>query len=188
MGDTMKRKSLVSYLDKLSDNRRLEGKRHNQTFILLLVLMATMSRHFGYRGIERFIKKNAEDLILHFKPKKDRLPSYATILRVVENIDFDEFSNMFKSWAIDYAKPEKGDLVSIDGKALKGTLASQHTQYQNFVFMVSAYVQSSNMVVGINHFENKKTSEIRVVEQLIEQLGLQGVTFTMDALHCQKNS
>lgn len=35
--------------------------------------------------------------------------------------------------------------------------------------------------------ENKQTSEIEVVRQLIAALAGQPVVFTLDALHCQKN-
>ncbi len=184
----MEKKTLVNYLDTLTDKRRREGTRHNQTFVLLLVLMSTMSGQYGYRGIERFIKKNADDILKYLKPHKDRLPTYATIFRVVNNIDFDELSQVFQNWAMDNAKPKEGEVISIDGKALKGTLVEYNSKYQNFISIVSAYSQSSQMVVGVSKYENKKSSEIGVVEQLIGDLGLTGVVFTMDALHCQKNS
>ncbi len=35
---------------------------------------------------------------------------------------------------------------------------------------------------------NSKESEIPVVKQLIETLDIKGVTFTLDALHCQKKT
>ena len=38
----------------------------------------------------------------------------------------------------------------------------------------------------LEKIENKKESEIPVVRKLIKLLDLEGVTFTMDALHCQK--
>ncbi len=184
----MEKQTLVNYLDKLTDKRRREGTRHNQSFVLLLVLMATMSGQYGYRGIERFIKKNAEDILKYLKPHKDRLPTYATIFRVVNNIDFDEFAQIFKEWSKVYAKPQSGEIISIDGKALKGTLVEYNSKYQNFISIVSAHSQSSKMSLSISKYENKKSSEISVVEEMIRDLELTGVVFTMDALHCQKNS
>ena len=34
---------------------------------------------------------------------------------------------------------------------------------------------------------NRENSELVVVQNLIENLGLEGVVFTFDALHCQKS-
>jgi len=34
--------------------------------------------------------------------------------------------------------------------------------------------------------KSKKTSELKVVQTLLEALHIEGVVFTLDALHCQK--
>lgn len=187
-GGTMKSKSLIQYLDELSDKRRAEGKRHKQSFVLLIVLMATMSGSYGYRGINRFVKKNANALIKNFEPIKDRLPSLATIRRVIMNIDFNEFTSLFKKWAMEDHEITEGSWISIDGKCLKNTLTDYSKPYQNFVSIVSAYVHNSGQVISVSRYENKKISEIEIVRKMIDSLGLQGVTFSMDALHCKKNS
>lgn len=38
----------------------------------------------------------------------------------------------------------------------------------------------------MQQFESQSGSELKTVQTLIEALDLQGVTFTLDALHCQK--
>ena len=58
---------------------------------------------------------------------------------------------------------------------------------QNFVSVVSACVHGRADVMGQISFENGKTSEIGAVRDLLQQLDVEGVWFTMDALHCQKN-
>jgi len=184
----MKKKSLIQYLDQLNDKRRPEGKRHKQSFVLLIVLMATMSGNYGYRGINRFVKKNASALIKNFEPIKDRLPSLATIRRVIMNIDFNEFASLFKKWAMENHEITEDKWISIDGKCLRNTLADYSKPYQNFVSMVSAYAHSSNQVLSVDKYENKKISEVGIVEKMISELGLHGIIFSMDALHCKKNS
>ena len=52
--------------------------------------------------------------------------------------------------------------------------------------MVSAFSHQRGEVLGIQIMENKKQSEIGVVQKLLELLDLKQVVFTMDALHCQK--
>lgn len=53
---------------------------------------------------------------------------------------------------------------------------------------MSVYSQQQGVVVALQQFENHEMSEIKVVQTLIETLNLQGVVFSFDALHCQKNS
>lgn len=58
--------------------------------------------------------------------------------------------------------------------------------YQNFVSLVSVYSHQKGMVLAAQQFENKETSELKVVQTLLETLHLNGVVVTLDALHCQK--
>ena len=54
----VKTKSIVDYFNDIPDPRRGAGQRHEQTFILLLVLMSTMSGYTGYRATGDFINRN----------------------------------------------------------------------------------------------------------------------------------
>lgn len=42
------------------------------------------------------------------------------------------------------------------------------------------------LVFGLEKLKNKKGSEITTVQNLLEALDIQGVVFSLDALHCQK--
>ena len=42
-------------------------------------------------------------------------------------------------------------------------------------------------VLVSQQFELKHNSELKVVQTMLEALNLEGVVFTLDALHCQKN-
>lgn len=61
------------------------------------------------------------------------------------------------------------------------------TAYQNFVALVSVYCSQQGVVLATQQFESKHHSELKVVQTMLEALNLEGVVFTMDALHCQKN-
>jgi hypothetical protein len=77
--------------------------------------------------------------------------------------------------------------MAIDGKSIKGTVTEPRTAYQNFVFLVSVYSHQQGVVLATQQFESKHNSELKVVQTILEALELEGVVFTMDALHCQKN-
>jgi hypothetical protein len=178
--------NLLDYFEKIRDPRRLQGQRHELKLILLLTLMSIMSGYIGYRAIGDFIKRNRRDLLVILKPRKGRLPSFDVIRQVLIHIDFKEVSWQFHNWAKQYITISKQEWISIDGKAIGGTVTKGHNIDQDFVSLVSLYCSKQKLVFGNAGVINSKESEIPVVKQLIEALGLQGVTFTLDALHCQK--
>lgn len=178
--------NLLDYLAQIKDPRRLQGQRHELQIILLITLMSIMSGYIGYRPIGDFMKRNKEDLLATLKPKKRRLPSFDVIRQVLIGIDFEQFSKQFHAWAKQYINISKNEWVSIDGKAIGGTVTNSSTLDQNFVSLVSLYCSKKKLVLGNAQVSNSKESEIPVVQQLIEALNLQGVIFTLDALHCQK--
>jgi hypothetical protein len=180
-------KSIVAFFEKIPDVRRSAGQRHNQTLILVVVLMSTMSGCLGYRATGDFISRNRQALLKYLKPHKGRLPSFDTIRRVLMNMDFSDVSRQFKAWATQYIVIKKGEWISVDGKAIAGTSVVQsEKQKQDFISLVSVYCSKQNLVLANGELRNAKQSEIPLVQSLIEALHLQDVVFTLDALHCQK--
>jgi hypothetical protein len=180
------KQSLVDFLYSIPDKRRGEGKRHDQTFILLTVIMSTMSGYNGYRATGDFIERNATDLLRHFAPPKGRLPSFYTVRRVVQGLDYNVLSQKFYQWAVQNTCLEEREWVSIDGKAIRGAATNYNDDKQRFINLVSLYCSKQKLVLGNALVDNSKENEIPVVQQLIAALDIKGVTFTLDALHCQK--
>lgn len=93
---------------------------------------------------------------------------------------------MFNQWAGDTGKLPSHEWVSIDGKALKNTVTDYSSKEQNFINVVSAFSHQQGIVMAVKVMANKQTSEITTVQELLKILDVQGLVFTLDALHCQK--
>ncbi len=178
--------NLLEYLAKIEDPRRLQGQRHELKLILVITLMSIMSGYIGYRAIGDFMKRNKRDLLDSLKPRKGKLPSFDIVRQVLMHIDFKEVSKQFHQWAKQYITISKNEWISIDGKAIGGTVTHAHSIDQDFISLVSLYCSKQKMILGNAEVSNSKDSEIPVVKQMIEALDLEGVTFSLDALHCQK--
>ena len=63
---------------------------------------------------------------------------------------------------------EPSEWVAIDGKSIKGTVIEHRTAYQNFVSLVSVYSSQLGVVLATQQFESKKSSELTVVQTLLE--------------------
>jgi predicted transposase YbfD/YdcC len=126
-------------------------------------------------------------LIDLFKPREDRLPSFQTVARVICNVRFEELTKAFSKWAKGYVKIDERDYLSIDGKVIGGTVINPQNKYQQYSNLVSIFSNKRKQVI-VHDKVNDKASEIPIVKSLIKELDLEGVVFTLDALHCQKDT
>lgn len=184
----IKQDNLFLLLSDLEDFRRGQGRMHPLPIVLMIFIMAAMSGFNGFRPAGDFIKKHKQELIKLFKPKNDRLPSFQTIARILENIDFDKLTDIFYRWASSRVVIKKSEWCSIDGKAIGGTVKNPHNRHQRFTSLVSVFASKQKQVLAAGKVELGKKSEIETVKQLIEMLDLKGVIFSLDALHCQKDT
>ena len=105
----------------------------------------------------------------------------------MQKLDFQALAQQFEQWVNSNFTPEPGEWIAIDGKSIRGTVTEHRTAYQNFVSLVSVYSHQQGVVLAAQQFESNKSGELKVVQTILEALQLEGVVFTMDALHCQKN-
>jgi hypothetical protein len=180
-------KRLQDYLSEIKDNRRPQGRRFSLVSMLEMLVLAGMSGRFGVNAVSRFIKNNKEFFLerYHFV---HGIPSQTMIHNFLKGLDFEELNGALKSWMMGVMESQgKSDQwISIDGKAIRSTVSDPNTSQQNYINLVSAFNNNMGLVIGATRHENKKSNEGASVRELIEKLELKGVSFTLDAIHCQK--
>jgi hypothetical protein len=180
-------KNLLDYLEEIKDFRRGQGKMHTLKTILVIILMATMSGYFGQRATGDFVKKHHDELVEQLKPKNDKLPSYQTIARVMKYLDYSKLTTAFRSWAKTTIELTDEEWAAVDGKAIRGTTKDAGTSQQKYTNLVNIFMVRTGQIMDQGKVNNK-SNEIPLVAGLIERLGLTGLIFTADALHCQKKT
>ncbi len=181
------RPNLYQEFTKLPDFRKAQGQSHELAMILIIITMAVMSGYTGLRAMGDFAKKNKKDLLRLFKPKKDKLPSYHTITRVLSNIRFYDLIKVFSTWTAKYVTIDLGTLCSIDGKAIGGTVKNPNNKFQEYTNIICVFASERKQVLKIGKVKDK-TSEITRVQEMLKILNLEGMVLTLDALHCQKET
>lgn len=182
------KKDLFNLLHNLKDHRRKQGLIYPLPVVLLLTIMAIMNGSKSERSIARFIENNKKELIKELSLKSNRVPTRNIIRGVLQNIDFQELENIFYQWSLNYVKIKNKEWLSIDGKAIRGTVTDPQNSEQNFKSLVSVFVSKRKQNLKSKKIEVKKENEIAIVQELLEMLDLEGITFTLDALHCQKET
>ena len=179
--------NLIQSLQEIRDFRASQGRRYPLWLILLLIVMGTISGCRSYYALEDFGARHYGAVSEQLGVKVTRLPSDTTFRRILQKLDFQALAQQFEQWVNSRLVLEPGEWIAIDGKSIKGTVTEHRTAYQNFVSLVSVYSHKQGIVLASQQFESKKSSELKVVQTMLEALQLEGVVFTMDALHCQKN-
>lgn len=178
---------LLDALSEVPDPRRAEGKRYPLAPLLLFTVLALLSGATSYRHIICFLEQRRIILNALFGCTLKRAPSLNTLRTVLQMLDRDALEEAFRQHARDLLPPAelgRRPVVALDGKTLKGSF--DHLNDQKAAQALSAF--ASDAAILLAHTEiDVKSNEIPAAQQMIAVLGLSGVLFTADALHCQKN-
>jgi hypothetical protein len=87
----MEQIAIIEAFAALPDARRCAGMRHKQTLCLALFTLAIAAGNKGFLAMGYWLKAYQEELLVMFKPYKNRLPSYSTIRRVMLKTDIEKY-------------------------------------------------------------------------------------------------
>jgi hypothetical protein len=177
--------NLRKELATLKDNRRGQAQQHKIDVVLMITIMATMSGYQGYRAIGDFALRYKKQIIKYLELEKDRVPAYATVRRVIQEIDHKKFGDIFTKWMKHYMKKSNSQWIAVDGKAIKGT--KQKEEDKKLAHLVSFFASDSKEIL-IARKTASKSNEIPLVQTMMEEFPLKDMIITLDALHCQSKT
>ena len=177
---------LLAALYQIPDPRRRQGQRYSLAHLLLFAVLAILAGATSYRRIRLFIGAHRERLNATFGARFRRTPAVNTLRALLHTLDPAEIEAAFRRHAKhlgDTATPPGRRVIALDGKTLRGSF--DHLDDQAAAQVLSAFASEAALILA--HQEIAEGDEIAAAQALIEQLGLSGILFTADALHCQKN-
>ena len=178
--------ALLAALRTIPDPRRAQGRRYPLAHLLLFSILAVLAGATSYRGIRVFIGVHRERLNATFGARFRRAPAVNTLRTLLHALDPADLEAAFRRHAeqLDDARISPGRrVIALDGKTLRGSF--DHLDDRAAAQVLSAFASEAALILA--HQEIAEGDEIAAAQALIEQLGLSGILFTADALHCQKN-
>ena len=173
--------SPLKYFADLRDPRVERTREHLLEEILLMVLAAVLSGAESWNEIESYGKAKY-GWFKGFLTLPGGIPSHDTFNRVISALDPAELENGFVAWVSSIVKLTVGEVVAIDGTALRGT---REAGKATLVHMVSAWASANNLVLA-QRKEDAKSNEITAISKLLAALELSGTVVTIDAMGCQR--
>jgi hypothetical protein len=177
--------NLREELKTIKDKRRGQAQQHKIDVVLMITIMATMSGYQGYRAIGDFAKRYKKHIVKYLELEKDRVPAYATVRRVLQEIDHKKFGTIFTEWMKHYMEKSNSQWIAVDGKAIKGT--KQKEEDKKLAHLVSFFASDSQEIL-IARKTADKSNEIPLVQEMMKEFPLKDMVITLDALHCQSKT
>lgn len=181
--------SLIEHLKKVKDIRRKQGQKHPLWGTLLIVILGLMAGYIGYRALAHFAKTQHYQLNKYFGICHQSVPSHSTIRRAMIQVDWADLIQVFNQWAGQlFGADDETKWLAIDGKSLKSTVVNHFQKQQNFVEVISVFCPGNGLVLHLAKIERKHQSELQQIQDIARDSGLTNKVFTLDALHCQKQT
>lgn len=172
--------SPISYFQQLEDPRVDRTKEHLLEDIIFISIAAVICGAETWNDIEDF-GVSKQDWLKSFLQLPGGIPSHDTFNRFFSALDPQAFEQSFLDWTSSVAELTEGEVISIDGKSLRG---SRGKGAKSAVHMVSAWAHANELVLGQRKVDNK-SNEITAIPALLEVLVLKGCIVTIDAMGCQ---
>ncbi len=164
----------------LRDNR---GKRHDLAVVLVGVTLAVLSNRDGcLSSIHRHLVNHYEKLVQVLGVEKRRPLSRSQLPRVLEKVAVEVFDSLIFSHSGIKLNEKERKWLAIDGKELRGSIASGAKRGEA---VVQAVAHENGQTIAQNYYCGKKESEVPTVRQLLTENELSGQKISFDALHCK---
>src|SRR5215831_5698609 len=178
--------NLVTALGAVPDPRRqCKNLRHPLVDVLVLGFCGVLCGCEDFVEIEAFALAK-EDFFRRFLELPHGIPSHDTFRRVFQAVCPQALQRCLIAWlkgVRQTAQPAPGDVIAIDGKALRRTF--DRARGLGALHLVSAWATANGLTLG-QVAVDAKSNEITAIPQLIELLDLKDFVVTIDAAGCQK--
>jgi hypothetical protein len=180
---------LLAALEEIPDPRRRQGRRYPLAPLLLYSVLAVLAGAASYRGILTFIGVHRERLNAAFGTRLRRAPAVNTLRDLFQALEPAALEAAFREHAraLAGAVPASGPgprVIALDGKTLRRSF--DHLNDAAAAHVLGAFACDAALILA--HREVRAApDEVPAARALIGDLGVGGVLFTADALHCQKN-
>ena len=171
--------SIATHFGELVDPRQDRGKNHVLMEIIIMAVVAVIGGANDWVHVELFCRAKEAWLRSELKLTLPQgVPSHDTFGRVFSLLAPETFQRCFVHWVRAMAELKLGEVVSLDGKALRRSHDRLHGKAA--VMMVNAWASEAGLALGPRDVP-EDTNEISVVPELLQQLVLTGCIVTMDA-------
>ncbi|MEM6526631.1 MAG: ISAs1 family transposase [Bacteroidota bacterium] len=182
MGSKNTNNFILDLFSEVSDWRLDRCKLHNLSEMLFISLCAMLSGADSFTEIEEYGYDRYEWLSQYLE-LENGIPSHDTFRRVFMELSPASFTKVFQDWMSRVNQLSKGELISLDGKQLRGTKDLASGRYG--FYLVGAWAHHNGLCLAQSKV-GEKTNEITALPEIIKLLDIEGCILTIDAIGTQR--
>jgi len=172
---------LKEHFSVLDDPRAQHRIEHLLLDIVLVTICAVICGADTWVEIENYgIAK--QEWLKTFLELPNGIPSHDTFERMFARLRPEQLQQCFLNWVQAVFNITDGQLISLDGKTLRGSY--ERGGKQGMIHMVSAWASQNRLVLGQRKV-NEKSNEVTAIPELLKVLDLNGAVVSIDAMGCQ---
>ena len=183
--------TFAAQMQGISDPRNRRGQQHEWHYLLMVIASALMAGQRSGKAMAQWATEHAEELIVHLQPCRKRVPSVATLYRVLRKVPIEQLERQISAYTtqidqqdvrVGSIETKQGEVLrgqSLDGKTLCG--ASQHGK---IVHLVSLVRHESGTALAQERVASK-IDERKAGRHLLTPDRLANTITTADALYTQ---
>lgn len=173
--------SLLRHFEDLNDPRVERTKKHKLIDLVAIAICGVICGADNWVEIA-YYGEVKEAWLRQFLELPNGIPSHDTFTDVFARIKGEEFQTCFMSWVQAISKLTEGQVVSVDGKALRHSY--DKASGKAAIWLVNAWASQNHLVLGQQKVDDK-SNEITAIPLLLKLLALKGCIITIDAIGCQ---
>lgn len=174
----------IAVFSDVPDFRHAQGKRHQLPKVLTLVTLAMISQQNTLGQIATWVHGLGWETRQRLHLRHNRVPSYATIRRVLLQMDTSALAQALQAWVEEvlkaYFPTATWQGLAIDGKTLRGS-ADENADLPALQ-VLNAMVHSLGAMLQSQAIP-AHTNELGVIQSFLEKIVLTGRVVSFDALY-----
>lgn len=169
-----RKQGLLDYLAEVTDPRRAQGRVYPLAPLLGILLLAAINGEGSLRGMWMWARAHWDQLWKRFGFRDERRPQYGTVWYALSQVSLAEVVGAIQRWWAAWGEP--GEVLSVDGKVLRG---SKRRPALSGVETVVAALQEVGAAIGMQVAEAEDPLEAALA--MLEGMPLEGRVVTVDA-------
>ena len=189
--DLINTEEVLEALSKLPDYRRVEEKiEYNYRDVLFAVLCSMFAGNSEMTEMYNWLELNYNTpsfkMLIKREKEELKIPSYATMRRMIININSSRLEELFRDYFIPKVQLENGGQLAVDGKMMNGSgRKGEYTTKRNSG-MLNVVETQSKIIIAHREIGSKK-SEIPTFQEILKMIfSDKPFLYTFDALNTQK--
>jgi predicted transposase YbfD/YdcC len=168
--------------DSVQDRRVNRTKRHPLLNILVLALCGSVCGADGWDELAEFARSKRE-LFSKVLAMPHGTPSADTLRRVLSSLHPLRFEACMRGWVAALAEELRGQVVALDGKAVRGALSRTASGAVRPLHLLHAWAAEQQLLLGQVAVAGAP-GEVAALPALIGMLDVEGAVLTADANGC----